>query len=99
VGQAFDTGNLLQSSTLPGSAEEHVVTGVWDQSGWYYRVWQSFAVLTPVRSVGVMGDFRTYGYMVAVRAVRIGGAKLGDTVAIVGGGSIGLLCLQVAVNG
>jgi GMP synthase (glutamine-hydrolysing) len=39
------------------------------RSGWYYKVWQSFAVLLPVRSVGVMGDERTYDYTVALRVV------------------------------
>jgi len=38
-------------------------------AGLYRKVWQSFAVLTPLRTVGVMGDFRTYGHMVAVRIV------------------------------
>jgi GMP synthase (glutamine-hydrolysing) len=37
---------------------------------WYYKVWQSFAVLLPVRSVGVMGDERTYDYTIALRVVE-----------------------------
>jgi GMP synthase (glutamine-hydrolysing) len=38
-------------------------------AGLYRQVWQSFAVLTPLRTVGVMGDFRTYANAVALRIV------------------------------
>ncbi len=38
-------------------------------SGWYERVWQAFAVLLPVQTVGVMGDERTYENVIALRAV------------------------------
>jgi len=41
-----------------------------DLAGFYEKVWQAFCVLLPVRSVGVMGDERTYGYTVALRAVE-----------------------------
>ncbi len=50
-------------------ADDIVVTEI-KRAGLYNKVWQSFAVLLPVMSVGVMGDMRTYAYTCAVRAVH-----------------------------
>ncbi|SPF31421.1 GMP synthetase (glutamine aminotransferase) [Syntrophobacter sp. SbD1] len=49
-----------------------------EASGWYEHVWQSFAVLLPVRSVGVMGDERTYDQVIALRAVESVDAMTAD---------------------
>ncbi len=47
-----------------------IVVSEMKASEWYYRIWQSFAVLLPVRSVGVMGDQRTYENTIALRIVE-----------------------------
>ena len=50
-------------------ADEIVVSEI-KSAGLYTKIWQSFAVLLPVMSVGVMGDQRTYAYTAAIRAVH-----------------------------
>jgi len=49
-----------------------------EASGWYDKVWQAFAVLLPVRSVGVMGDERTYDQVIALRVVESVDAMTAD---------------------
>jgi len=53
-------------------------------AGLYDKVWQAFAVLLPVRSVGVMGDYRTYGLTIAVRVVESEDAMTADWVRLPG---------------
>jgi len=50
-------------------ADDIVVSEI-KRAGLYQQIWQSFAVLLPVKSVGVMGDQRTYAYTCAIRAVN-----------------------------
>ncbi len=51
-------------------------------SDWYYKVWQSFAVFLPVRTVGVMGDQRTYENVIALRIVESVDAMTADWVRL-----------------
>ena len=62
-------------------ADEIVVTEM-KATDWYYKVWQSFAVLLPIRSVGVMGDERTYENSIALRIVESQDGMTADWVRI-----------------
>ena len=48
------------------------------EAGWYRKLWQSFAVLPAIRSVGVQGDERTYAYPIVLRAVTSDDAMTAD---------------------
>jgi len=52
------------------------------KAGLYYSIWQSFAVLTSVRTVGVMGDERTYDHVCAIRAVHSSDGMTADWVKL-----------------
>ena len=48
------------------------------KSGFYDKIWQAFAALLPVKTVGVMGDARTYDYIISLRAVTSKDAMTAD---------------------
>ena len=57
---------------------DRVVMDEIERAGVYYDLWQSFAVLTDTKSVGVQGDFRTYGHTIALRCVAAEDAMTAD---------------------
>jgi GMP synthase (glutamine-hydrolysing) len=59
---------------------DHIVIQEMKAADWYYKVWQSFAVLLPVKTVGVMGDCRTYENAVALRVVQSSDGMTADWV-------------------
>ncbi len=62
-------GEVTEERVAILRAADGIVVEEVKKAGLYREIWQCFAVLTPIRSVGVMGDGRTYEYVVAVRAV------------------------------
>ncbi len=63
-------GELTKERVQTLQQADRIVMQEMKDSGWYEKVWQSFAVLLPVHTVGVMGDARTYENAVAIRVVK-----------------------------
>jgi GMP synthase (glutamine-hydrolysing) len=77
-------GEVIRSHLVTLQEADAVVVEEIRRAGLYEKVWQAFAVLLPVRSVGVMGDGRTYGLTVAVRVVQSDDAMTADWVRLPG---------------
>ena len=71
-------GEVTEERLAPLREADAIVVEEIRRAGLYEKVWQAFAVLLPVRSVGVMGDERSYGLTVAVRVVESEDAMTAD---------------------
>ena len=71
-------GEVTAEKVATLQAADAIVMEEIEAAGLYHDLWQSFAVLTDTRTVGVQGDYRTYGYAVALRAVTANDAMTAD---------------------
>jgi GMP synthase (glutamine-hydrolysing) len=71
-------GTITQERLEVLRAADAIVTDEIKKAGLYREIWQAFAVLPAVRSVGVMGDERTYAYPIIIRAVTSDDAMTAD---------------------
>jgi GMP synthase (glutamine-hydrolysing) len=71
-------GEVTREKVAALQAADWIVMDEIKRARLYRELWQSFAVLTDTRSVGVMGDYRTYGHVVAIRAVTAEDAMTAD---------------------
>ncbi len=71
-------GDVTREKLETLRASDWIVMNEVKKAALYNDLWQAFAVLTDTKSVGVMGDFRTYGHVVALRAVTAEDAMTAD---------------------
>jgi GMP synthase (glutamine-hydrolysing) len=69
LGRARDGRHHRRQARDPAQRRRRPAGGD-DESGYYWKVWQSFCVFLPVKTVGVFGDERTYDYVIALRIVE-----------------------------
>lgn len=63
-------GEITREKLRLNQEADHIFINKLKESGWYDKVWQAGTILLPVKSVGVMGDERTYEFTIALRAVN-----------------------------
>lgn len=61
---------------------DQIVVEEMKKAGYYYKIWQAFAVFLPLKTVGVMGDERTYENVIALRAVESSDGMTADWVKL-----------------
>ncbi len=71
----------MRTLNILRDADEIIVDEI-KKAGYYYKTWQTFAVFLPVRTVGVMGDCRTYDYVIALRSVESSDGMTADWVEL-----------------